>query len=287
MLAQLPSNMILTRVRPSIYLPACVAVWSCVSAATSAAGSYKGLVTIRFFLGIVEAPFFPGVSGNKLALTSALQPGHIFTCTFSQAFYLLSCWYTRKELALRTAVLYSGLVLATAFSGLIAAGVFAGLDGARGIAGWQWLFIIEGAGSFFAAVIAIFLLPDYPESEKGSGAWLFSAYERKLAADRILLDRVSLPQSDRSVWVGLRLAVTDYRTWIFVSALGLPHGYGLVSLIVFVCVNTGSPSLLESHRIRLQQFLPHVRNHRPQLLTLVTPILLTAFQDFEGVRHWR
>lgn len=50
---------------------------------------------------------------------------------------MLSSWYTRKELALRTAVLYSGLVLATAFSGLIAAGVFAGLEGKAGLAGWQ------------------------------------------------------------------------------------------------------------------------------------------------------
>jgi hypothetical protein len=44
---------------------------------------------------------------------------------------MLSCWYTKKGLALRTAILYSGLVLATAFSGLLAAGIFAGLDGAR------------------------------------------------------------------------------------------------------------------------------------------------------------
>ena len=62
MLAQLPSNMLITRIRPSIYLPACVAIWSCVSAATAAATSYADLVVVRFFLGIVEAPFFPGVS---------------------------------------------------------------------------------------------------------------------------------------------------------------------------------------------------------------------------------
>ncbi|KAH7233794.1 major facilitator superfamily domain-containing protein [Fusarium redolens] len=90
MLAQLPSNMILTRVRPSIYLPACVVVWSCVSAATAGVTSFSGLIAVCFFLGIVEAPFFPG------------------------AFFMLSAWYTRKELALRTAVLYSGLVLARA-----------------------------------------------------------------------------------------------------------------------------------------------------------------------------
>lgn len=52
--------------------------------------------------------------------------------------FLLSSWYTRKELALRTAILYSGLIIAIAFSGLIAAGVFANLDGSLGIAGWRW-----------------------------------------------------------------------------------------------------------------------------------------------------
>ncbi|KAI8189023.1 High-affinity nicotinic acid transporter [Colletotrichum sp. SAR 10_75] len=60
MLAQLPSNMILTRVRPSLYLPSCVIVWSAISAATAGVRNYSGLIAVRFFLGIVEAPFFPG-----------------------------------------------------------------------------------------------------------------------------------------------------------------------------------------------------------------------------------
>lgn len=54
-----------------------------------------------------------------------------------QAVYLMSCWYTRRELALRTALLYSGLVLAQAFSGLIAAGVLSGMGGLGGLASWQ------------------------------------------------------------------------------------------------------------------------------------------------------
>ncbi len=193
MLMQLPSNMLLTRVRPSLYIPFWVCVWSCVSAATAGANSYSHLIVIRFFLGISEAPFFPG------------------------AFYLLSCWYTRSELGLRTAVLYSGLVLATAFSGLIAAGIFAGLDGVRGLAGWQWLFIIPGAVSFLLGLLAIVLLPDFPESPSGSGKWLFTEEERTLAVDRIRRDRVSNEEGNRSVWFGLKLACMDYRTWIFVS----------------------------------------------------------------------
>lgn len=61
MLMQLPSNMLLTKVRPSLYIPFWVCVWSCVSAATAGVHSYQGLVAVRFFLGLAEAPFFPGV----------------------------------------------------------------------------------------------------------------------------------------------------------------------------------------------------------------------------------
>ena len=59
------------------------------------------------------------------------------------ATYMLSIFYTRKEVATRIALLYCAQILATGFSGLIAAGVFAGLDGSRGIAGWRWLFFMS------------------------------------------------------------------------------------------------------------------------------------------------
>lgn len=54
------------------------------------------------------------------------------------ALYMLSMFYTRKEIATRMAIFYTGNMLASAFSGLIAAGVFAGLDGKHNLAGWQW-----------------------------------------------------------------------------------------------------------------------------------------------------
>ena len=47
-------------------------------------------------------------------------------------------FYTRKEIATRMSIFYTGNMLASAFSGLIAAGVFAGLDKKHGLAGWQW-----------------------------------------------------------------------------------------------------------------------------------------------------
>ena len=55
----------------------------------------------------------------------------------------LTAWYTRKELAFRTALLYCGSLISGAFSGLIAAGITAEMDGKLGLEAWRWLFIIE------------------------------------------------------------------------------------------------------------------------------------------------
>ncbi|KAF2008505.1 MFS general substrate transporter [Aaosphaeria arxii CBS 175.79] len=191
MLAQLPSNMLITRVRPALYLPIVAIFWSGISAATVAVKSPGQLFAVQFILGVFEAPFFPG------------------------AVYLMSCWYTRRELALRTALLYSGLVLAQAFSGLIAAGVFSGMSGKMGIAGWQWLFILEAALSAFFALTAFFVLPNYPHSNSGSAMWSMTEDMRKIAQARIQADRVEETQTT-TVWMGLRLALTDPKTYIFI-----------------------------------------------------------------------
>jgi MFS transporter, ACS family, DAL5 transporter family protein len=60
LLMQLPSNMLITRVRPSLYLGAACAMWGVVSTCNAAVHDFKSLVVVRFFLGFVEAPFFPG-----------------------------------------------------------------------------------------------------------------------------------------------------------------------------------------------------------------------------------
>lgn len=87
-------------------------VWGIVSGATAGCKTYGGLIAVRFFLGFVEAAYFPG-------------------CLF-----FLSSWYTRKELAFRTAMLYSGSLISGAFSGLIAAGITSNMDGDRGLRAW-------------------------------------------------------------------------------------------------------------------------------------------------------
>jgi sugar phosphate permease len=57
---QLPSNLLITRVRPSWYLGGVMAIWGIVCGLTAVVQNFAGLLVVRVFLGVTEAPFFPG-----------------------------------------------------------------------------------------------------------------------------------------------------------------------------------------------------------------------------------
>jgi MFS family permease len=60
-LAELPSNLILSRIGPRILLPTICILWGLVSSLQSQVSSYDGLLACRFFLGLVEGGLFPGI----------------------------------------------------------------------------------------------------------------------------------------------------------------------------------------------------------------------------------
>lgn len=113
-------------------------------------------------------------------------------------------------MATRVGLMYCGQLLATGFTGLISAGVFAGMDGLRGLTGWQWLFIIEGALTAFVALLGFWLLPNTLDDTP----WL-TGEERKLARERIARDKISDALSEATAWEGLKQACKDKRTWLF------------------------------------------------------------------------
>ncbi|KAF2768361.1 MFS general substrate transporter [Teratosphaeria nubilosa] len=184
-LGQVPSNMIITRVRPSLWLSGFMALWAVVSGSAALTHDYKSMVVARFFLGVTEAPWTPG------------------------ALYILSIFYNRKEMATRISIMYSGNVLANAFAGLIAAGVFDGMGGAQGLAGWRWYFILIGVITFVVAILSAFVLPDDPLTTR----WL-TPEERQLANSRIVRDTVDHAGPQTSL-KGLWDIMKDPKVWIF------------------------------------------------------------------------
>ncbi|OAA60603.1 Major facilitator superfamily domain, general substrate transporter [Niveomyces insectorum RCEF 264] len=193
LLMQLPSNLLLTRIRPAMYLGSVMVAWGAVSAAQAGIQSYGGLLACRFVLGVVEAPFFPG------------------------AIMLMSSWYTRAELTPRIAIYYAGNALANMFGGLLSAGVLGNLEGAHGIAGWRWLFIIEGSLTIGVAAVAALVLPNYPSQARG-----FSEEEKRFAQWRLLNDAKEDDYTGAvTLREGLRLAFSDYRIFLFAPLLHL------------------------------------------------------------------
>jgi hypothetical protein len=60
LLGQIPSNLVLTRLNPSRYLPAAMIVWGGISLSTSAVQNFSGIFAVRFLIGFAESPFFAG-----------------------------------------------------------------------------------------------------------------------------------------------------------------------------------------------------------------------------------
>ncbi|KAM0702001.1 hypothetical protein Q7P35_010911 [Cladosporium inversicolor] len=178
---KLPSNLLITRMRPSLYLGITMLVWGGVCAATAAVQNFAQLLVVRIFLGITEAPFFPG------------------------AIFLMSSWYTRQELTKRIAWFYGGVALANMFGGLIAAG----------------LFIVNGSISMAFAISCIFITPNFPQTTK----WLTDE-QKAYALWRLKNDATEDDDSkSTSIWQGLKLAVTDYRIYIFILLQHISPSY--------------------------------------------------------------
>ncbi|KAF9465317.1 MFS general substrate transporter [Collybia nuda] len=200
--AQVPSNMLLNRVtRPSWYIGMCVVLWGLTSLLTGITKNNAGILACRVFIGLPEAAFYPG------------------------AIYLLSRWYTKKELAFRSAILYAGLLISNAFGALIAAGILANMEGKRGIRAWRWLFFIEGSITICFGFMSMyvrdsntqpllnycldlggFCLTMHPNNTR----WI-TPTERRLAQARLSEDAGEADQDnlEDSPMEGLKMAIKD------------------------------------------------------------------------------
>ncbi|CAO1599000.1 hypothetical protein XANCAGTX0491_002746 [Xanthoria calcicola] len=250
-LMQVPSNLFMNKIgKPSLYLPACMVVWGVISAATAAAETFGGLLAIRFFLGFVEAAYFPG-------------------CLF-----FLSSWYTRKELGFRTAILYSGSLMSGAFSGLITAGITGGMDGKRGLRAWRWLFIIEGIITIVIAFIAVFILPDFPRTT----TWL-TEHERQLAIWRLDEDIGEddwTGSQNQTFWHGMKLAFQDVKMWNLMVLLFCFVASGTVTNLFPTIVGTLGYGNIHSLLLTVP----------PYVLGVITTFLNSWHADRTGERYF-
>jgi MFS family permease len=110
-------NMLTKKFGAKMILPIAMIIFGAMAMLSAAVTNFGGLLTTRWFLGMAESGFYPGV------------------------IFYLTTFYKRSELAGRLSVFYAASVIAGAFTGLIAYGVF---QIQNALEGWQYLFLIEG-----------------------------------------------------------------------------------------------------------------------------------------------
>ncbi|OAQ70990.1 major facilitator superfamily transporter [Pochonia chlamydosporia 170] len=190
LLVQVPSNLVLRAWRPSIWIPTLMLGWAIITTCTGMVQSFGGLLVSRVFLGLVQGGVFPGLV------------------------YFISMWYQSHECGLRIAMFYSVAVAGGSFNSLIGSCILH-LKGIGGLDGWSWLFIIEGAVTFVAALSAYWFMQDYPET-----ANFLASAERRLVLRRIDEEQSSMPKEFRFKYI--KDALLDWKIWIhMIITLGI------------------------------------------------------------------
>ncbi|KAJ0419420.1 major facilitator superfamily domain-containing protein [Aspergillus carlsbadensis] len=156
--------------------------WGIVATCQAAVQNWAGLMALRFLLGAAEAAFGPG------------SP------------YLLSFFYSRRELGLRCGLFVSAAPLANTFAGALAYGI---TSGHSKLANWRLLFLVEGAPSCLAAVLAWCFLPDHPSSAK-----FLTEEEKDVARARSLRRSGESERVGGVNWRELGQTLLDVKPWI-------------------------------------------------------------------------
>ncbi|KAH9885787.1 MFS general substrate transporter [Cubamyces lactineus] len=143
-IGQIPSNMLITRIRPSIWIPAMEVIWSVLTMVLASAKNFETLVAVRFLVGLAESTFYPAIQ------------------------YVIGSWYKGDELGKRACIFHTASALGPMFSGFLQTGAYNGLNGVHGLAGWKWLFIIDGIITIPIALLGFLIMPDLPTTTKPS-----------------------------------------------------------------------------------------------------------------------
>ena len=156
---EVPSNIALYRFGARRWIARIMITWGIVSAATAFVRGPQSWYVLRLLLGIAEAGFFPGIT------------------------FYLATWFPAEYRARMLAWFLVAIPASTVIGGPVS-GLVLGMDGVAGLAGWQWLFIIEGLPAALLGIAALRVLPDRPED-----ASFLTAEERLLVRARIAAEK--------------------------------------------------------------------------------------------------
>jgi ACS family tartrate transporter-like MFS transporter len=243
-LFQIPSNLVLARVGARRWIGGLMITWGVIASAMMLVRGVGSFYALRALLGVVEAGFFPGM------------------------ILYLTYWFPGVERARAVA----GFMTAIPISGVVGgplSGALLGLNGVAGLAGWQWLFLLEGLPSVLLGAAALWYLTDRP----AEAAWL-PAEGRAWLAERVGREQA---RAAGQYGTSLRHALLDGVVW----RLGL-----LYFLIIVGLYGQGLwlPQIIKGSS-QLSDLTVGLLSAAPALAAAVAMVAVAAHSDRTGERH--
>ncbi|MEO6041887.1 MAG: MFS transporter [Croceibacterium sp.] len=205
-LFEVPSNLILARVGARPWIARIMITWGVLAAGMMFVHAAWQFYLVRFLLGAAEAGFFPGVV------------------------YYLSHWFPSAVRGRALSVIYILGALAGVVIGALSPWLLS-LDGARGLHGWQWLFLVEGLPAVLVGVLVLFMLPESPDSAR----WL-DADDKAWIARALANDAEAHGPADAH---GVLAALRHPQVW----RLGL---FGFLTIGTAITFTLSAPQMLQA-----------------------------------------
>ncbi len=220
-LFEVPSNIILHKVGARLWIGRIMISWGCLSAAMMLVSNETAFYIMRFLLGVAEAGFFPGI------------------------ILYLTYWYPAQRRGRITAMFMTGIPLAGVVGGPLSGYIMKSFDGVSALAGWQWMFLLEGVPAIILGLIVILTMDD----RISAATWL-SEEERQLLEKNIAEDAQEKQDhsvlhilSSRRVWLmafiyfSFVMGLYGVSFWLptIIKAMGVadPLQIGLLSAIPY------------------------------------------------------
>ncbi|MDC8758056.1 MFS transporter [Janthinobacterium fluminis] len=242
-LFEVPSNLLLTKTGARIWIARIMVTWGLISSAMLFVDNAATFYLLRFLLGVAEAGFFPGI------------------------ILYLTYWYPAQRRARIVALFMSAVAVAGIVGGPLSGWIMQAFAGRAGLAGWQWLFLLEGLPSVLVGVWTLYYLDDGIRA----AAWLTeeekSVLERGIAAEARGKPAMKLGQvfSSARVWL---LALV-----YFCFVMGL---YGVSFWLPQLIKSTGVKDVLD---VGLLTAIPYT-------VAALTMVLVARHSDRTGERRW-
>lgn len=239
---EVPSNILLSKIGARRWIARILVTWGIISACTAIIAGPVSFYSVRFLLGVAEAGFFPGI-------------------------ILYLTWWFPSYYRARIVGMFMAAIPISNILGSLVSGVLLDLDGALGIAGWQWLFILEAAPAIVLGIAFWLTMTDWPSQAH----WL-TGEQRTWLTTRLDAERA---QREAIRQFSLKEALLDRRVLLLslVYFGGTFSGYGIVLF---------QPQIV--HRLAHGYGMTGVINAIPYVFAAVAMVLWGRHSDRTGER---